>query len=83
MLVIALDAEARVALMNRKAAALAHTLPEHALGQPFLETWIPRGDRSSLRAALLGHRDHEIETGFGDLSQPALSRRRIRWHISR
>lgn len=83
VLIVALDVSERVALMNRKAAAIVDTTPEQALGRLFFEAWIPVAERGPLRTALLGHRDHEVETGFGDLSRPDAPRRRVRWHISR
>lgn len=89
VLVFALDGDDKVGLMNRKAASIVDTVPEHALGRPFLDTWIPVEDRGSMRAALAGtrdpghHRAHEVETGFVDQSVPSTSRRRVRWHLSR
>jgi PAS domain S-box-containing protein len=83
VLVFALDAEDKVALMNRKAAAIVNTVPDQALGRPFLEAWIPIEDRGALRTALIGTRDYEVETGFVDQSVPSTTRRRVRWHISR
>src|SRR5262245_36319974 len=41
VLVVALDRDGEVALMNRKAASLAGTTSEQALGKPFLDSWIP------------------------------------------
>ena len=52
VLVIALDGDDKVALMNRKAASLAGTTPDNALGQPFLESWIAKDDRAAMRTAL-------------------------------
>jgi len=94
VLVFALDADDKVALMNRKAASMVHTLPEHALGRPFLDAWIPAEDRSGMRAAITGtregtapaphhHRAYEAETGFVDQSVHSTARRRVRWHLSR
>ena len=83
VLVFALDSEDKVALMNRKAAAIVHTVPDQALGRPFLDAWIPEEDRGPLRSAIMGSRDHEVETGFVDQSVPSTTRRRVRWHISR
>ena len=94
VLVFALDADDKVALMNRKAASMVHTLPEHALGRPFLDAWIPAEDRSGMRAAVSGtregtapaphhHRAYEVETGFVDQSVHSTARRRVRWHLSR
>lgn len=90
VLVFALDSDDKVALMNRKAASMVNTVPDDTLGQPFLDSWIPREDRAGLRAALAGtrdthghHRPYEVETGFVDQSIPSTSRRRVRWHLSR
>ncbi|MDB5216568.1 MAG: Two-component sensor histidine kinase [Myxococcaceae bacterium] len=94
VLVFALDADDKVALMNRKAASMVHTLPEHALGRPFLESWIPAEDRSGMRSAVSGtrdgttpsphhHRAYEVETGFVDQSVHSTAKRRVRWHLSR
>ena len=94
VLVFALDGDDRVALMNRKAASTVHTLPEHALGRLFLDSWIPSEDRSGMRTAVSGtregtapsphhHRAYEVETGFVDQSMHSTARRRVRWHLSR
>jgi PAS domain S-box-containing protein len=88
VLVMALDEHDKVALMNRKAASTVHTMPEHALGQPFLESFIPREDRGAMRGALAETRDAhtrtcEVETGFADQYAPSTARRRVRWHLSR
>ncbi len=89
VLVFAVDADDKVALMNRKAASLVSILPDQALGRAFLDSWIPREDRGGLRGALVGtrdggtnHRAYEVETGFFDQSVPSTSRRRVRWHLS-
>ena len=90
VLVVAIDGQDQVALMNRKAASMVGTVPEQALGRAFCESWIPKEERASMRAAIavtregIGSRASEIETGFTD--QEALSsshRRRVRWHLSR
>lgn len=90
VLVIAVDAQDHVALMNRKAASIVHTVPEQAEGRPFLESWIPKEDRAVMRAALAVTRDgahtraSEVETGFADQEAASSShRRRVRWHLSR
>jgi signal transduction histidine kinase len=93
VLVFALDGDDEVALMNRKAASLVNTVPEQALGRPFLSAWIPAEDRPAMRTALAGtrdaaapshhHRAYEVETGFVDQSVPSTARRRVRWHLSR
>ena len=83
VLVFALDSEGKVALMNRKAAALVNIAADHAVGRPFLESWIPAEARGLMRTAVIGNRDHEVETGFVDQSVPSTARRRVRWHISR
>jgi PAS domain S-box-containing protein len=57
VLVFALEPDDKVALMNRKAAAMVGTLAEAAVGRPFLEAWIPAEDRSAMRAALFGTRE--------------------------
>src|SRR5688572_11799767 len=75
VLVFALDAEDKVALMNRKAASMVNTVADHALGRRFLEAWIPEEDLGAMRAALAAtrdgvevtaahHRAFEVETGF-------------------
>ena len=90
VLVMAVDANDDVALMNRKAASIVDELPEHAIGRPFLESWIPKEDRPAMRAALGATRDathtrpSEVETGFFDQESVSSShRRRVRWHLSR
>jgi PAS domain S-box-containing protein len=94
VLVVAVNREGDVALMNRKAASLAGTTSEQALGKPFLDSWIPVDDHASIRAALAETRTQsgaaEVETGFGDprfegppKSTPAHRTRRVRWHLSR
>ena len=94
VLVFALDADDTVALMNRKAAAMVDTVPERAVGRPFLEAWLPAEDRGAMRAALSGTRDgsapahhhrraYEVETAVVDQGVHSTSRRRVRWHLSR
>ena len=87
VLVIALDPDDKVALMNRKAAATVGAAPEHAVGRPFLEAWIPKEDRAAMRAALAETRGSggacEVEMGFADQDAPSTARRRVRWHLSR
>ena len=93
VLVFALDADDKVALMNRKAAAMVDIVSDQALGRPFLESWMPSEDRVAMRAALAGtrdgtapahhHRAYEVETAFVDQSVHSTSRRRVRWHLSR
>lgn len=99
VLVVALNGDGEVALMNRKAASLAGTTSELALGRSILEAWIPPEDRSGMRAALaetrVQSRAAEVETGFTDNPDDASHKRasaaglhaarskRIRWHLSR
>ncbi len=83
VLVFALDSDGKVALMNRKAASMVSIAADHAIGRPFLESWIPPEDRGTMRTAVMGTRDHEVETGFVDQSVATTARRRVRWHISR
>jgi PAS domain S-box-containing protein len=80
VLVVALDADDRAALLNRKAAALAGLGAEPGHGRMFLEEWIPIEDRPKMKE-LLEHtradrRARDVETAFGDL------RTRIRWHVT-
>jgi PAS domain S-box-containing protein len=91
VLVVALDAAGEVALMNRKAASLAGTTSEQALGRPFVDAWVPDEDRSPMRSALAETRAQnraiEVETGLSDRASPATGPagrgKRIRWHLSR
>jgi PAS domain S-box-containing protein len=80
VLVVALDAEERVVIFNRKAAALANIGADQAQGRPFIETWIPAEDRAKMRDACSATRTEgrarEVETGF----QQAPTR--VRWHLS-
>jgi PAS domain S-box-containing protein len=88
VLVIAVEADDTVALMNRKAARIAGSSPEHAIGRPLLESWIPAEDRGAMRAALGATRDPayvracEVETGFHEPEAQLSARRRVRWHLS-
>jgi PAS domain S-box-containing protein len=87
VLVVALDGADQVALMNRKAATLAGTTSDAALGRSILEAWIPPEERSSMRAALAATRGYsqaaEVETGYGENAAQATRTRRVRWHLSR
>jgi PAS domain S-box-containing protein len=69
VLVVALDAEDRVVLFNRKAATFAGVEPSDAAGRRFIESWIPEEDRGRMRDAIgqarVG-RTQEVETGFVD-----------------
>ncbi len=97
VLVVGLDADLRVALLNRKASGLAGIEPGAALGRPFLESWIPEDDRARVREALAAARagrTPEVEAGFVDLAQAgtrsvvssrelrSAAARRVRWHLS-
>jgi signal transduction histidine kinase len=96
VLVVGLDADDRVALFNRKASLVARIEPGDALGRPFVESWLPDGDRIRMREAIalarVG-RHPEVETGFVELpggGAPHVSSRelreaaarRVRWHMS-
>lgn len=92
VLVIALSETNDVALMNRKAASLAGTTSDQALGRSLLESWIPDEDRAAMRAALAETRAQsravEVETGFSLAQHPSAPysqprTKRIRWHLSR
>ncbi|MBX3200486.1 MAG: response regulator [Labilithrix sp.] len=68
VLVVALSGADEVALMNRKAASLAGTTSDQALGRSIFDSWIPAEDHAALRAALATTRAQgrttEAETGF-------------------
>jgi signal transduction histidine kinase len=69
VLVVGLDAEDRVRLFNRKASMFAGVEPAEAIGQPFVEKWIPEEDRIRIREAIAMARVgrvQEAETGFVD-----------------
>ncbi len=90
VLVIALDAESRVVLWNRKATALSGVPAIMAKGRDFLGGWIPVVDRSRLRDAIAQARSggtSEAETGFaapndGERVAGGDRERRVRWHLS-
>lgn len=89
VLVFAVDAEEKVALMNRKAASLVGATTESALGTLLYEAWIPDEDWGSMRAAISKAREMsegracEVETGFVDrVGSPSPPKRRVRWHLS-
>jgi PAS domain S-box-containing protein len=85
VLVVALDADDRVVLMNRKTAVFAGVSAEAALGRSFWHSWIPPEDHLKAKDAIqntrFGDRAREVETGFVDAS--AGTKRRVRWHLSR
>lgn len=90
VLVVGIDRYGRVALINRKAAALVGLVPDQAVGRPLLESWIPSGDHAAMTAALDATRAGqpggavEVETGFRDREwAPNEPRRRVRWHLSK
>ena len=93
VLAVAADADNRVFLFNRKAAQVSGVPAAVALGQDFIERFIPEGDRSrardAMRVARTGDRASEVETGLvtsSDTVAPSVgagvSPRRIRWHLS-
>ncbi len=85
VVVVALDAEGRVVLFNRRASELAQIDANEARGRDFLESWIPEGDRervsATLEAARSGRAMGEIEAAFVERAG-LLPGRRIRWHFS-
>jgi PAS domain S-box-containing protein len=88
VLVVALDADQRLQLFNRKAANLAGVDPDDALGRDFLASWIPSEERPRMREAILqaetSDRTREVEADFVEGSpEHPLARRRVRWHLSR
>jgi PAS domain S-box-containing protein len=77
VLVVGLDADDRVALLNRKASMFAGVEPGEALGRPFGGSWLSHEDGLRMREAIAQARTgrtQEVETGFVD--------RRVRWHVS-
>jgi len=97
VLVVGLDGDDRVALFNRKASRFAGIEPSGAIGQSFIESWIPEDDRRRMADAIAlarSGRTPEVETGFAELAHgPGVARvssrglrattaRRIRWHFS-
>ena len=68
VLVVALSGADEVVLINRKAASLAGTTSDQALGRSILDSWIPPEEHAAMRAALAVTRGHsraaEVETGF-------------------
>ncbi len=92
VLAVAIDSQNRVALFNRKAAALRGIDADAALGTSFLETCIPEADRPHLRDAVAeargGARIRDVETGFLVGHERPAARdaptgpRRVRWHLS-
>jgi PAS domain S-box-containing protein len=95
VLVVAVDAESRVVLWNRKATALSGVPAAVAKGRDLALGWIPPEDRSRLREAIVqarsGGRTSEAETGFisesdrptpGDRTSSPPVPRRVRWHLS-
>lgn len=86
VLVVALTGADDITLMNRKAASLVGTTSDAALGQPFLDAWVPEDEQAAMRAALAETRAMgraEVETGFIDKSSEAARAKRVRWHLSR
>ena len=87
VLVVALSGSDEVALMNRKAASLANTTSDQALGRSMLDSWIPPEDHAAMRAALEATRGQtraaEVETGFTENPSLPSKGKRIRWHLSR
>jgi PAS domain S-box-containing protein len=85
VLVVALDANNRVVLFNRKSAEVVGIEAEAARGRDFLESWIPESDRPRLREVIDDARGcgstREVETTF--VERPSVAPgRRIRWHFS-
>lgn len=96
VLVVALDADEKIVLFNRKASLLSGVPAEHAVGRSFVESFVPEEEQSALRSAIaevcLARDDgdvpanREIQTSFFDVSEPTRrpgAKRRVRWHLSR
>jgi PAS domain S-box-containing protein len=84
VLVLALDAQGKVVLFNRKAAETAGVSPEAAVGRDFVRAWIQREDRARLDEAISLARQgkrpaSDVETGF--VATGGEASRRIRWHL--
>jgi PAS domain S-box-containing protein len=98
VVVVALDADSRVELWNRKAAALSGVPAVVAKGRDFVESFVSVDDRGRIRDAIgqarSGGRISEAEAVFapapelsgGDrapaLERPPTGPRRVRWHLS-
>jgi PAS domain S-box-containing protein len=84
VLVIALDAQGKVVLFNRKAAETAGVSPDAAVGRDFVRAWIQREDRARLDEAIALARQgkrpaSDVEAGF--VATGGEASRRIRWHL--
>jgi PAS domain S-box-containing protein len=94
VLAVAADVDNRVSLFNRKAAHLSGVPAAIALGQDFIERFIPESDRlramEAFAVARTGDRASEVETGLvtsgeahvSSSGESGTSPRRIRWHLS-
>jgi PAS domain S-box-containing protein len=90
VLAIALDAESRVVLFNRKAAQLSGFSEAQAVGREFVTRWVPEADHPRILQAIAdarrGERAVDVEADFlpsEALDAGSASRsRRIRWHLS-
>jgi len=85
---VALDKDDKVSLWNRRATMLTDVLPEDALGQVFLERFVPDDTRERFQKALQKvrgprseRRGVEVETGLQPAANPS-ARLRVRWHLS-
>ncbi len=84
VLVVALDAQGKVVLFNRKTAEIAGVSPDAAVGRDFVRAWIQKEDRARLDEAIALARQgkrasSDIETGF--VATGSDTSRRIRWHL--
>lgn len=79
VVVVGLDAAGHVRLFNRKAAELAATSSDEAIGKDFVDTFVRDEDRPKVRDALAqaekDDRGREVEA--------RLAGRLVRWHLSR
>jgi len=88
VLVVGLDADDRVALLNRRASMYAGVEPGDAVGRPFIESYIPEEDGARMREAIAlarAGRTNEVEAAFADpagsdtlRSTPSVSSRELR-----
>jgi PAS domain S-box-containing protein len=82
VLIVGLDAEAKVTLFNARLSAVTGVAPDAALGRPFeafLDEADPKRLNHALSVALAGDAAAEVETG---LREGGGALRRVRWHLS-
>jgi PAS domain S-box-containing protein len=82
VLILGLDAEARVSLFNARLSALTGVAADDAIGRSFAESFVEESDRKKLDQAFASARDTdgaaEVEIGVHD---PEGAPRRVRFHL--